>query len=69
MPCAFRSACSHKTDFSIGLFHAFGGYSCTGDGDFIDGTRKILESSISYPKDADSCPDHPALNSVQNYKD
>ncbi|EWY81904.1 hypothetical protein FOYG_16109 [Fusarium oxysporum NRRL 32931] len=60
---------THEVDHWFGLFQIFGGYSCTGNGDFIDDTPAILEASVGCPKGADSCPDQPGLDPIHNYMD
>lgn len=61
----------HETGHWLGLLHTFEGYSCDGDGDFIDDTPAQSESTDGCPtKPAkDSCPGKKGVDPVHNYMD
>ena len=60
---------THEIGHWLGLFHVFHGFSCSGDGDFINDTpaQKTFSTSCSAIKD--SCPNEEGLDSVHNYMD
>lgn len=61
----------HETGHWLGLLHTFEGYSCDGDGDFVDDTPAQSESTDGCPtKPAkDSCPDKTGVDPIHNYMD
>jgi hypothetical protein len=62
----------HETGHWLGLFHVFEGYTCTGDGDFIDDTPMQSQSTDGCPAPPtiqDSCPDQPGLDNIHNVMD
>jgi hypothetical protein len=61
----------HETGHWLGLLHTFEGYTCDGDGDFIDDTPAQSESTDGCPtKPAkDSCPDKTGVDAIHNYMD
>lgn len=61
----------HETGHWLGLLHTFEGYSCDGEGDFIDDTPAQSESTNGCPdKPAkDSCPEKAGVDPIHNYMD
>jgi len=60
---------THEVGHWFGLFHVFHGFSCEGEGDFIDDTPAMLTASDGCFIGQDSCPDHPGLDPIHNYMD
>ena len=62
----------HETGHWLGLLHTFEGYSCEGEGDFIDDTpaQSVSTNGCPGPKPAqDSCPTKPGVDPIHNYMD
>lgn len=61
----------HETGHWLGLLHTFEGYSCEGEGDFIDDTPVQSESTNGCPDKPpkDSCPDKAGVDPIHNYMD
>lgn len=61
----------HETGHWMGLLHTFEGYSCSGNGDFIDDTPFESVSTDGCPaKPAkDSCPGSVGVDPIHNYMD
>ena len=61
----------HETGHWLGLLHTFEGYSCDGNGDFIDDTPMESQSTNGCPaKPAkDSCPTATGVDPITNYMD
>lgn len=61
----------HETGHWLGLLHTFEGYSCEGDGDFIDDTPMQSQSTDGCPEKPakDSCPSKTGVDPIHNYMD
>ncbi|KAI9689302.1 MAG: hypothetical protein M1822_009952 [Bathelium mastoideum] len=62
---------AHETGHWLGLLHTFEGYSCDGDGDFIDDTPMESVSTNGCPTSPvkDSCPNDPGPDPIHNFMD
>ncbi|KAL9097843.1 MAG: hypothetical protein Q9165_000169 [Trypethelium subeluteriae] len=62
---------AHETGHWLGLLHTFEGYSCDGDGDFIDDTPMESVSTDGCPTSPvkDSCPNDPGPDPIHNFMD
>ncbi len=61
----------HEAGHWFGLLHTFEGYSCTGDGDFINDTPFEMQSTDGCPSKPpkDSCPSETGVDPIHNYMD
>ncbi|KAI1336940.1 hypothetical protein F5Y15DRAFT_426692 [Xylariaceae sp. FL0016] len=60
----------HEIGHWLGLLHVFEGYSCEGDGDYIDDTPPQSEVTWDCPVRKRSCPElEGAWDSIHNYMD
>lgn len=61
----------HETGHWMGLLHTFEGYSCKGDGDFVDDTPAQSTSTDGCPVKPmkDSCPGEAGVDNIRNYMD
>ena len=61
----------HETGHWLGLLHTFEGYSCDGDGDFIDDTPMESDSTNGCPSKPakDTCPTKTGIDPINNYMD
>ena len=57
----------HEIGHWLGLFHVFQGQSCSGNGDSVDDTPIQSTATSGCPKNKDSCPNAPGLDSIQNF--
>ncbi|KAF2754152.1 extracellular metalloprotease [Pseudovirgaria hyperparasitica] len=60
---------THEIGHWFGLFHTFQDQSCSSGGDGISDTPQQLGPTSGCPTNADSCPDQPGLDAVNNYMD
>lgn len=59
----------HEVGHWFGLLHIFEGFSCDGEGDFVDDTPQQKTSTAGCPSGKNSCPGLQGVDMVSNYMD